>query len=56
MHDLRVVRVDRIEFELSNGKVFSHLEELKEDPDLEKFDETYQYWRDTIEASLDLDQ
>jgi len=46
--DITVVRVDKTEFELSNGQVFQHPIPLDNDPDLVEFNKNYQYWRETI--------
>lgn len=37
MDDITVVRVDKFEFELSDGQVFQHLQPLDEDPELPEF-------------------
>jgi hypothetical protein len=38
---MKVVRVDKYEFELENGQVFEHIEPLDEVPSLEEFQKIY---------------
>jgi hypothetical protein len=45
---LVVVRVTETEFELSDGRIFEHLEPLDIVPSVEEFNETYQHWAKII--------
>lgn len=45
---LKVVRVTRTEFELSNGRVYQHNLELDEVPTIEKFQEIYDRQRSAL--------
>lgn len=45
----KVVRVDRTEFELSDGRVYPHVVELDETPTLEEFQEIYDRWHSLID-------
>ena len=47
-HEVTVVRVNRSEFELSNGEVFEHPIELDETPTLKEFKKYYHYWKDIL--------
>ncbi|NEP03301.1 MAG: hypothetical protein F6K58_32620 [Symploca sp. SIO2E9] len=48
--EVKVVRVTRTEFELSDGRVFPHVVELDEDevPTPEEFQEIHDYWKFTL--------
>lgn len=43
--EVRVVRVTRTEFELSDGRVYQHVVELDEVPTIEEFQELYDHWK-----------
>lgn len=38
---MKIVRVDKYEFELENGQVFEHIEALDEVPTLDEFQKVY---------------
>lgn len=43
--EVRVVRVTKTEFELSDGRIFPHVVELDEVPTVEEFQEYYDHWK-----------
>lgn len=38
---MKVIRVDKYEFELENGQIFDHIEPLEEIPTIEEFQKIY---------------
>lgn len=50
-----VVRVDRVEFELDDGRVFLHPIELDEVLSIEEFQEIYDKWRTIFLKDLEQD-
>jgi sporulation-control protein spo0M len=44
MERRKVVRVTKTEFELDNGVVYPHIDELEEVPTLEEFQAIYDHW------------
>ena len=43
--EVRVVRVTKTEFELSDGRIYQHVVELDEVPTIEEFQELYDHWK-----------
>ena len=43
--ELRVTKVTKTHFELSDGRTFQHVIELDEVPSLEEFQEIYDHWK-----------
>jgi hypothetical protein len=41
---MKVVRVDKKEFELEDGRIYEHQVEFEEIPSLEDFQKTYDQW------------
>ena len=54
--DLKVIRVNRKEFELNDGRVFPHPMELDETPKLSDFKKYYQYWKELLSKENLLDK
>jgi len=50
---MKVVRVDKYEFELENGQVFEHIEPLDEVPTLEEFQKVYDECCDNMNKILE---
>lgn len=50
---MKVVRVDKYEFELENGQIFEHIEPLDEIPTLEEFQEIYNTCYDEMNKKLE---
>lgn len=50
---MKVVRVDKYEFELENGQVFEHIEPLDEVPTLEEFQKVYDECYDNMNKILE---
>jgi len=50
---MKVVRVDKYEFELENGQVFEHIEPLDEVPTLEEFQKVYDKCCDNMNKILE---
>ena len=44
----KVVRVTSTEFELDDGRIFPHPEELEDVPSLEEFQEHYDRWSELL--------
>lgn len=49
---MKVIRVDKYEFELENGQVFEHIEPLDEVPTLEEFQKVYDECCDNMNKIL----
>lgn len=47
---LKVVRVTRTEFELSDGRVYEHPAPLGYDPNVADFQKVYDHWKDVLEV------
>lgn len=43
--ELKVVKVTKTHFDLSDGRTFQHVVELDEVPDLEEFQQIYDHWK-----------
>ena len=43
-----IIRVDEKEFELEDGTVIPHFEELDEVPTVEEFQEIFNYWSEIL--------
>ena len=50
---MKVVRVDKYEFELENGQIFEHIEPLDEVPALEEFQKVYDECCDNMNKILE---
>jgi hypothetical protein len=50
---MKVVRVDKYEFELENGQIFEHIEQLDEVPTLEEFQKVYDKCCDNMNKILE---
>ena len=50
---MKVIRVDKYEFELENGQVFEHIEPLDEAPTLEEFQKVYDECCDNMNKILE---
>lgn len=50
---MKVVRVDKYEFELEDGQVFEHIEPLDEVPTLEEFQKIYDACCDEMNKKLE---
>lgn len=50
---MKVVRVDKYEFELENGQIFEHIEPLDEIPTLEEFQKVYDECCDNMNKILE---
>ena len=50
---IKVVRVDKYEFELEDGRVFEHIEPLDEIPTLEEFQKVYDECCDNMNKILE---
>ena len=50
---MKVVRVDKYEFELEDGQVFEHIEPLDEVPILEEFQKVYNECCDNMNKILE---
>ena len=50
---MKVIRVDKYEFELENGQVFEHIEPLDEVPTLEEFQKVYDKCCDNMNKILE---
>lgn len=50
---MKVVKVDKYEFELENGQVFEHIEPLDEVPTLEEFQKVYDECCDNMNKILE---
>jgi hypothetical protein len=50
---IKVVRVTRTEFELSDGRIYEHVVELDEVPTLEEFQELYDHWKSLLKPPDD---
>jgi|TARA_Y100000310_G_scaffold118187_1_gene116993 hypothetical protein len=46
-----IVRVTETEFELDDGSVFPHFEEIDEAPTVEEFQAIYDYWSRVLSES-----
>lgn len=46
--EVTVVRVNRKEFELSDGEIYEHPLELDETPTLKEFKKYYHYWKHVL--------
>ena len=44
MKSRKIIRVTEDEFELEDGRIFSHFEKLVEVPSIEEFQEVYDEW------------
>ncbi len=51
MKKVKVVRIDKFEFELEDGRVYKHFMKLNEVPSLEEFQKMYDYWQSVLEVS-----
>lgn len=49
MKKVKVVRIDKFEFELEDGRIYKHFMELGEVPSLEEFQKMYDYWQSVLE-------
>ena len=52
MKKVMVVRVNEIEFELDDGRVYQHPIELKEIPTIEEFQDIYDHWKLVVNKEL----
>lgn len=50
---MKIVRVDKYEFELEDGRVFEHIEPLDEVPTLEEFQKVYDECCDNMNKILE---
>jgi len=48
-----VIRIDKNEFEMKDGRVFYHPEKLEIIPKIEEFQEMYDYWDNVIREKND---
>lgn len=44
----KIVRVSSTEFELDDGRIFPHIEELEKVPSIEEFQKLYDQWSEII--------
>lgn len=49
----KVVRVNRTEFELTDGRVYEHPVPLDYDPTIEDFQRIYDHWKGVIEQYVE---
>jgi len=54
--DLKVIRVNRKEFELSDGRIFPHPIELDETLKLSDFKKYFQYWKELLSKENPFDK